>query len=101
MIKIDDNLLNYLFNLARIPASRLSLVQKQKLKKDLNTILGYINKLNKLDTSSVKPFHRPYPLEDIGHDDQPDPSSQTPIKFANQKDGYLIVNRIIDKDNED
>ena len=99
MIKINDQLLKYLFQLANLPISTLSNQQKTKLKKDLNSILDYVNKLNQIDTTNTPIFHRPYPLDDIGHEDQILPSNLN-MQFPKTHNGYLVVQRIINKDDE-
>ncbi len=99
MIRVDDQLLEYLFQLANLSISTLSQKQKVKLKRDLNSILGYINKLNQIDTRDIPVFHRPYPLDDIGHDDQVQVSNLK-LQFPQTHHRYLIVKRVIDKDNE-
>ena len=100
MIKINDQLLEYLFQLANLPASVLSDKQKTKLKKDLNSILDYVNKLNQINTDNIPVFHRPYPLNDIGHNDQVKTTHFKPA-FPEHHNHYLVVKRIINKSNED
>jgi len=99
MIKIDDKLLDYLFNLARLPTKSINRRQKTKLKQDLSQILEYISQLDQVPTQDVEVFHRPYPLEGIGHDDQvkTDRCILLPATGAKYK-GYLIGHRVIDKE---
>ncbi len=99
MIKINDQLLEYLFQLANLPISAVSSQQKTKLKTDLNSILDYINKLDQINTDNIPIFHRPYPLDDIGHDDQVKTTHFKPT-FPESHNHYLVVKRIINKSDE-
>ncbi|WP_245569322.1 Asp-tRNA(Asn)/Glu-tRNA(Gln) amidotransferase subunit GatC [Lewinella cohaerens] len=53
MMKIDDQLISRLENLARL---QLSATEKEGLKTDLTNILGMVEKLQKLDVEDVEPL---------------------------------------------
>lgn len=71
--------------------ARLDLTEKEteKFQKELSLILGYIDKLKKVDVSKVKPTSHPQEVENITRKDEA-------LKF-NKKliDGYLKVKRIL------
>ncbi|MCQ2515311.1 MAG: Asp-tRNA(Asn)/Glu-tRNA(Gln) amidotransferase subunit GatC [Saccharofermentans sp.] len=52
-MEITEELIDYLQKLGRI---RLSEEDRQKTMKDLGSIMGYIDKLNELDTTGVEPL---------------------------------------------
>ncbi len=52
-MKIDDQLISRLENLARL---QLSATEKEGLKTDLTNILGMVEKLQKLDVEDVEPL---------------------------------------------
>ena len=52
-MQITEELIDYLQKLGRI---RLSEEDRQKTMKDLSSIMGYIDKLNELDTTGVEPL---------------------------------------------
>lgn len=62
--KID---IDYLSRLARIA---LSDDEKASYSADLGSILGYIDKLNELDTDGVKPTAHPHPVTNVWREDK-------------------------------
>jgi aspartyl-tRNA(Asn)/glutamyl-tRNA(Gln) amidotransferase subunit C len=52
---LTDQEIKHIAKLARI---ELSEAEEQKLKKDLTSVLGYIDKLSEVDTSSVEPLYQ-------------------------------------------
>jgi aspartyl-tRNA(Asn)/glutamyl-tRNA(Gln) amidotransferase subunit C len=51
-LKITDEQLNHIAMLARL---RLTAEERRRLRKDLNDIVAYVEKLNELDVSAVEP----------------------------------------------
>ncbi len=58
--------IEYLSRLARIS---LSDEEKAKFSSDLNSILGYIEKLSELDTEGVEPTAHPHPVTNVWQED--------------------------------
>jgi aspartyl-tRNA(Asn)/glutamyl-tRNA(Gln) amidotransferase subunit C len=56
-VKIDDDLIEYLAELSRL---ELSAEEKGPLAGDLTDILGYVGKLNELDTDDVPEMTHPF-----------------------------------------
>jgi len=52
-MKVNDELVNKLANLARLEFNDL---EKAAIKKDLEEMIGFIDKLNELDTTGVEPL---------------------------------------------
>lgn len=53
VMNVDEKLISRLAHLARL---ELSGAEREKIRKDLNSILGMVEKLNELDTASVEPL---------------------------------------------
>lgn len=56
MIKIDEDLIRHLENLARL---QLSEEQRRSIEKDMREILAYMELLNEVDVSQVEPMYTP------------------------------------------
>ena len=69
MIRRDD--VQYIANLSRI---HLQDIEIEQLTKNLEDILGYIEKLNKLDVSQIQPTSHVLPLKNVFREDQIKPS---------------------------
>lgn len=65
---LTDKELNHIANLARV---RVAPEKREQLKKDLSAILGYIEKLNKADTSAVEPLYQTTGLVNATRSDEP------------------------------
>ncbi|MGZ4057662.1 MAG: Asp-tRNA(Asn)/Glu-tRNA(Gln) amidotransferase subunit GatC, partial [Bacteroidia bacterium] len=53
-MKIDNNTVDKIAHLARLEYTTNE--AKEEIKKDMNNMLGFIDKLNELDTSNVEPL---------------------------------------------
>lgn len=81
--------------------ARLSFSEEEKLalQKDLNSVLGYIDKLNELDTDDVDIIVNPYYIENKYREDEVQPSMDLKdvIKNAPQNlEEYVVVPKIIE-----
>jgi aspartyl-tRNA(Asn)/glutamyl-tRNA(Gln) amidotransferase subunit C len=52
-MNVNDELVDKLANLARL---EFNAEEKEEIKKDLQKMIGFINKLNELDTTGVEPL---------------------------------------------
>ncbi len=52
-MNVNDELIDKLANLARL---EFNAAEKEEIKKDLQKMLGFIDKLNELDTTGVEPL---------------------------------------------
>ena len=108
-MKITDNDVAYVADLANL---ELTSQERQRMVKDLNSIVGYIDRLNELDTSNVPPMDQPSgkfgPSEKAGmaklacawRDDLPRPSipHTEALKNAPETDGeFFKVPKVIEK----
>ncbi len=72
---------------------------KQKLAKQLDRIVAYVEKLNELDTENVAPTSHVLDLKNILRDDKKEGWLEQPETLRNaprQKKGYFSVPKVID-----
>ena len=77
----------------------LSPAEEERLVADFNAILGYVSKLNELDTEGVRPTSHPVPVRQRLRDDEvePFPARDLIMAAAPQREGeYYRVPRVID-----
>ncbi len=97
-MKVDDKLLDYLFQLAHLPPASPS--KKKQLKGELSRILEYVTQLTEVDTKEVEILQRPYPLKNVGHKDEVVNSGLGPeiLPPTKKYNNYLVVAGLIDKE---
>lgn len=81
--------------------ARLSFTEEEKesLAHDLNSVLGYIDKLNELDTDNVNIIVNPYYIENKFREDVVEPSMDLKDVIKNSPknlEEYIIVPKIIE-----
>ncbi len=86
-------------HVARLARLELSEAELERMREQLNAILGYIDRLKELDVSGVEPTSHVVPLLDVMRDDEPAPSVPPEAMLRNAPDrvGDLFrVPRIIE-----
>lgn len=86
-------------DVAKLSRLKLKEDEKQKFTHQLNAILGYIEKLNELDTSKTEPTLHVVPLQNVRRKDivKPSVSIEDALKNAPDKErGYFKVPPIIE-----
>lgn len=63
---ITDETIEYVGILAKL---ELSGIEKEQAKKDMNSMLDYIDKLNELDTNHVEPMSHVFPVNNVFRED--------------------------------
>ncbi len=63
---ISDETIEYVGILAKL---ELSEEEKEAAKKDMGSMLDYIDKLNELDTSNVEPMSHVFPVQNVFRED--------------------------------
>ncbi len=94
-MRIDFDI-KYVAHLARID---LSPAEEQKLGAQLGNILGYVEKLKKLDVSRVEPTAHAVPLANVTRPDEPRPGLTHDEALRNapaKANGLFIVPRIVE-----
>jgi aspartyl-tRNA(Asn)/glutamyl-tRNA(Gln) amidotransferase subunit C len=85
---------------ARLARLELSPAEKERMRRELDGILSYIDKLRRLDTEGVEPTSHAIPMVNVMRDDEPRPSFPREDMLANAPDpsGELFrVPRIIEE----
>ena len=93
---ITMDLISYLEKLGRI---RLTEEEKERTRIDLSSILGYIDKLNELDTESVEPLSHAFPITNVFREDIVTNSDRRDAILSNapaQKDGSFKVPKTVE-----
>lgn len=98
MSQITERDVEYIAGLAHLALDDAS---KQRLTRELGEILGYVAKLNELDTENVEPMMHALAMSNVFREDEVGPSlpHDTALRTAPAHDGnYFIVPRILDTD---
>ena len=73
-------------HVARLARLELSATEKERMRRELDGILSYIDKLRALDTSGVEPTSHAVPLTNVMRDDVERPSLPQAEALANAPD---------------
>ncbi|MGH7361148.1 MAG: Asp-tRNA(Asn)/Glu-tRNA(Gln) amidotransferase subunit GatC [Candidatus Methylomirabilales bacterium] len=87
-------------HVARLARLALSEEEKDQMRSQLDRILGYIEKLNQLDTTGVEPTSHVIPMTNVLRDDARVPSVPREEALANapdRREGFFQVPRIIEQ----
>ena len=94
--KIDMTEVEHVSRLARLD---LSPEERERMREQLDRILGYIDKLRQLDTAGVEPTSHAVPMVNVSRDDEPRPCLSPEEMLANAPDRsgeFFRVPRIIE-----
>ncbi len=95
-MKIDDDLIKYLENLARIT---LTHEEEKQISGELQDILTYIDTLNELDTDSVEALSHCQPITNVFRKDEVKQSLKPEEITANapeSQDGAFVVPKTVE-----
>ena len=95
-MEITEELVDYLQKLGRI---RLSEEDRQKTMKDLGSIMGYIDKLNELDTTGVEPLSHVFGRANVVREDvvtNGDMKDKIIANASRKDDDTILVPRTFD-----
>lgn len=90
---IDDATIEYVGILAKL---ELSDEEKEQAKKDMGSMLDYIDKLGELDTTGIEPMSHVFPVQNVFREDvvtNGDGSEDTLLNAPEQKDQMFMVPR--------
>ena len=93
---ISDETIEYVGILAKL---ELSEEEKEQAKKDMGSMLDYIDKLNELDTSSVEPMSHVFPVHNVFREDivvNGDDRENILKNAPEQKDGSFEVPKTVE-----
>lgn len=88
---ISDKTIEYVGILAKL---ELSEEEKEQAKKDMGSMLDYIDKLNELDTTGVEPMSHVFPVDNVFREDVVTNGDDRDEMLANapkKKDGTYMV----------
>lgn len=93
---ISDETIEYVGILAKL---ELSEEEKEQAKKDMGSMLDYIDKLNELDTSNVEPMSHVFPVHNVFREDvvvNGDDRENILKNAPEEKDGSFSVPKTVD-----
>ena len=93
---ISDETIEYVGILAKL---ELSEEEKEKAKKDMGSMLDYIDKLNELDTTGVEPMSHVFPVQNVFREDvvvNGDDRENILKNAPEEKDGAFVVPKTFD-----
>lgn len=93
---ISDETIDYVGILAKLD---LNEEEKEKAKKDMGSMLDYIDKLNELDTSGVEPMSHVFPVNNVFREDvvvNGDDRDNILKNAPESKDGCFVVPKTVD-----
>lgn len=93
---ISDETIDYVGILAKL---ELSGEEKEQAKKDMGSMLDYIDKLNELDTEGVEPMSHVFPLHNVFREDvvaNGDDREQMLANAPQKKEGTYMVPKTFD-----
>ena len=93
---IDDATIDYVGILAKL---ELSDEEKEQAKKDMASMLDYIDQLNELDTTGVEPMSHVFPIENVMREDvvtNGDENEKTLFNAPERKDKTFVVPKTVE-----
>lgn len=93
---ISDETIEYVGILAKL---ELSPEEKEAAKKDMASMLDYIDKLNELDTTGVEPMSHVFPVNNVFREDvvaNSDGSEDTLANAPERRDSAFVVPKTVD-----
>ncbi|MCI8977421.1 Asp-tRNA(Asn)/Glu-tRNA(Gln) amidotransferase subunit GatC [bacterium 1xD8-48] len=93
---ISDETIEYVGILARL---ELSGQEREQAKKDMGSMLDYIDKLGELDTEGVEPMSHVFPVNNVFREDvvtNGDMREEILKNAPEEKDGMFVVPRTFD-----
>lgn len=94
---ISDETIEYVGILAKL---ELSEEEKENAKKDMASMLDYIDKLNELDTAGVEPMSHVFPVENVFREDVVTNGDGSEITLANapeSRNSAFVVPMTVDQ----
>ncbi len=87
-------------HVARLARLALGADEKDRMRRQLDAILGYVEQLRRVDTTGVEPTAHVLPLVNVMRDDEVRPSYPADAMLANApdaQDGQFRVPRILEE----
>ncbi len=94
--KITDEIIEYVGILAQL---EIQGQEKEQIRKDMEQMLDYVDRLNQLDTEGIEPMSHVFPVTNVFREDKVENKDQRDHMLANapaSKDGAFQVPRTIE-----
>ncbi|MCM1284380.1 MAG: Asp-tRNA(Asn)/Glu-tRNA(Gln) amidotransferase subunit GatC [Muribaculaceae bacterium] len=94
---ISDETMDYVGILAKL---ELTQEEREAAKRDMESMLDYIDKLNELDTSGVEPMSHVFPVSNVFREDvveNGDGSGDTLANAPERRDRAFVVPKTVDQ----
>ena len=94
--KISDETIEYVGILAKL---ELSDEEKEQAKKDMETMLDYIDTLNELDTEGIEPMSHVFPVNNVFREDVVEQRYSREMLLKNApaaRDGFVCVPKVVE-----
>lgn len=95
-MKITDSQVLHVAGLARL---KLDPSETQRYRRELNSILEYMEMLSEVDTADVAPLHHTFPMTNVFRPDvtgEPQDISDVLTNAPQHEEGFIVVPRIIE-----
>ena len=95
-VTITDEMVAYVAALAKV---EVAVEEMTGVKKDLNDILGYMERMNELDTDGVEPLTHVFSLSNVFREDEVTNGDDSKRLLANapvKRDGCFVVPRTVE-----
>lgn len=95
-MKVTRDTIEHIAGLARL---NITEAEKDKLTLEMENILSYVDKLNELDTSGLKPMEHVIPLKNVLREDKVEKSYDRDRMLANapsSEDGCFKVPKVVE-----
>ncbi|MDU6262975.1 MAG: Asp-tRNA(Asn)/Glu-tRNA(Gln) amidotransferase subunit GatC [Anaerocolumna aminovalerica] len=95
-MNITDETIEYVAALAKLELNR---EEKEKAKKDLGSILEYMDTMNELNTDNIEPMSHVFPVKNVFREDKVTNGPNRDILLSNapkQKDGCFMVPKTVE-----
>lgn len=93
---ITEETIEYVSTLAKLD---LTGKERQEAMRDMSRMLGYIDKMNELDTTGVEPVSHVFPLQNVFREDEVtngDGSEETLMNAPEEKDNMFVAPKSIE-----
>ena len=91
---IDDATIDYVGILAKL---ELSDEEKEQAKKDMASMLDYIDQLNELDTTGVEPMSHVFPIENVMREDVVTNGDESEKTLFNAHARHLLYQKLLNR----
>ncbi len=95
-MKVTKETIEHVADLARL---NLTETEKERLTSEMEKIISYVDKLNELDTSDIKPMEHVIPIRNVFREDRAEKSADREKILANapvSEDGCFKVPKVVE-----